>query len=136
MDPYWNRSYFFDQGICFECQSCGFCCTGAPGIVRVTIEDINRISDYISISSDELLQCYLYPYKNIFSIREREDGACLFYENGCRIYPVRPVQCKTYPFWFNNLRSEQSWQKTKKACPGIGKGVLHTKEQILALLNR
>lgn len=136
MNSCWNRSYFFEQGIYFKCQKCGLCCSGTPGVIRVTLEEISQISDYIKISSDELLRSYLYPYQNRYSIREREDGACYFYENGCRIYPVRPVQCKTYPFWFNNLRSEKNWQKAIKACPGIGKGVLYSKEQILTLLNQ
>jgi hypothetical protein len=51
-----------------------------------------------------------------------------------RIYPVRPLQCRTYPFWFQNLRSEKKWRLTGTACPGIGQGRRYSKDEILALL--
>jgi Fe-S-cluster containining protein len=38
--------------------------------------------------------------------------ACIFLDrttNQCQIYPVRPVQCRTYPFWPTVTASVQSW---------------------------
>lgn len=130
-----NRSYFFDRGIRFACQNCGKCCCGEPGIVRVTLTDILRIAKYLNQPSEEILENSVLPYKEIYTIRERECGCCLFYQSGCRIYPVRPTQCKSYPFWFNNLRSEKNWKRVYQECPGIHQGKLFTKEKILELLN-
>ena len=131
-----DRSYFFDQGIRFTCQNCGDCCCGAPGIIRVTLEDIMRIASYLNQSPQDILNNSVSPYKEVYTIRERQDGCCLYYESGCRIYPVRPIQCRTYPFWFNNLRSEKNWNRVCRACPGINFGRLFSKEQILEILNR
>jgi Fe-S-cluster containining protein len=108
-----QRPYFFDDGIRFACRRCGACCTGAPGVVRV----------------DE-------PWENGHSIKENPDGSCLFFRDGCRIYPVRPRQCRTFPFWFANLRSQARWESIRSECPGIGTGRLYTKTDILDILSR
>ena len=41
-----------------------------------------------------------------------EGDACVFLENNqCSIYEARPVQCSTYPFWPNILKSEKAWNE-------------------------
>ena len=62
------------------------------------------------------------------------DGRCFFYEDGCRIYPVRPGQCSSYPFWFINLRSEKKWHSVSEECRGIGQGRLYSKKKILEIV--
>ncbi len=135
MNKLYNRSYFFDQGIKFECQKCGACCTGNPGIVYVDKNDILQIAKYLCVPVSQFMGKYLYPYKESYSIREEADGRCIFYEDGCTIYPVRPSQCKTFPFWFDNLRSQKKWRQVSVECPGIGQGHLYSKEQILEIVN-
>ncbi|MCF8067815.1 MAG: YkgJ family cysteine cluster protein [Desulfobacterales bacterium] len=134
MEQFQNRPYFFDTGIRFECRQCGTCCTGEPGSVLVSAEEVSAISAFLKIEVWAFIERYLYPFRGSFSIREHPDGRCLFYENGCTIYPVRPTQCKTYPFWFNNMRSKDRWIKTTRECPGIGQGRLFIKEDLLDLL--
>ncbi len=125
------RTYFFDDGIAFECQQCGICCTGEPGIIYVEEPEITDIAAFLDIPREIFIERCLYPFQDSYSIREAPDGRCIFYENGCAIYPARPSQCRTYPFWFQNLRSEQSWEEVKLKCPGIGKGPTYSKEAIL-----
>lgn len=48
----------------------------------------------------------------------------------CRIYSVRPKQCRTFPFWDDVLESEMNWQMYKENCPGIGNGRSYTAEEI------
>jgi Fe-S-cluster containining protein len=132
--PISNRPYFFDSGICFECRRCGRCCCGEPGIVHVDATDMDRIAGHIGQPKADFLARFVLPYPKGHRIAEKPDGRCLFYQDGCTIYPVRPLQCRTYPFWFQNLRSEKKWGQTCKACPGIGQGRRHSKAEILALL--
>ncbi len=126
-----SRSYFFDEGIRFECQKCGTCCTGEPGVIYVDEEEITRIADHIEIPRDVFVERCLYLLKESYSIRETNDGRCIFFENGCAIYPVRPLQCSTFPFWFQNMRSPDSWESVVLKCPGIGRGPVHSKDHIL-----
>jgi Fe-S-cluster containining protein len=40
----------------------------------------------------------------------------------CSIYPVRPLQCRTWPFWNHNLRSPSTWAEASDMCPGMNNG--------------
>jgi Fe-S-cluster containining protein len=83
------------------------------------------------MSAVELIEWYCYPFRDSFSLRERRGGSCCLYDGGCTIYPVRPRQCSTWPFWFDIMRSEKRWHNAAKNCPGIGQGRLHTRAEIL-----
>jgi len=134
MEKLYNRSYFFDQGLHFECQRCGVCCTGDPGIIYVDRDEVPRIAENLSVEVSLFIEKYLYPVRAGYSIKEHSDGRCVFYDDGCTIYPVRPDQCKTYPFWFENLRSVKKWKRLSRECPGIGFGPLYSKEKILKIV--
>ena len=135
MDSLPNRSYFFDQGLRFECQRCGACCTGESGFIFVDKREVVRIAKYLSQEVSCFIDNYLYAFRSGYSIGEHKDGRCLFYKEGCAIYPVRPTQCRTFPFWFENLRSFKRWRRAAKDCPGIGKGPLFSKEQIMEFIH-
>jgi Fe-S-cluster containining protein len=130
-----QHRYFFDSGIRFQCQRCGACCTGAPGVIRVSDEEAMAIADFLDQPVQEAIDALLYPWENGYSIREDDDGRCLFYDEGCRIYPVRPRQCRTFPFWTAILRSQDRWDSVRRSCPGVGKGRLFAKHEILDILN-
>jgi Fe-S-cluster containining protein len=40
----------------------------------------------------------------------------------CTIYPVRPLQCRTWPFWTDNLSSPDAWNRAAQTCPGMNRG--------------
>ena len=134
MGKLYHQSYFFDQGVRFECRRCGACCTGDPGTIYVDRDEISRIDEYLSVRVSVFIDAHLFPIKQGHSIREHSDGRCLFYDSGCTIYSVRPNQCRTFPFWFENLRSLKNWRRTSKECPGIGFGSRYSKVQILDIV--
>ena len=133
MDTLNKRSYFFDGGLRFECRGCGACCTGDPGTIYVGALEIARIAQFLRVPVSVFKDTYLYPFRDSYSIREDSEGRCFFYEEGCTIYSVRPTQCSTFPFWFHNLRSEKIWQDLAGDCPGVGRGRLYSKEEILEI---
>lgn len=129
-----DRSYFFDHGLRFNCQQCGACCVGEPGTIYVANAEIGTIAASLNLSVDDFTQRYLYPFKDSYSIKEDDQGRCLFFDQGCTIYPIRPLQCRTFPFWFSNLRSENRWRHIKSQCPGIGSGRRYTRSEILKMI--
>jgi len=54
----------------------------------------------------------------------------------CKVYQDRPNQCKTWPFWDQNINSKKAWDQAKKSapCPGMGSGALIPAEKILEAL--
>ena len=135
-DDQYHCRYFFDAGIRFECRRCGACCTGDPGIIRISGREIQALSDFLRMPASDLIRMHLRPIESGFSIAEETDGRCRFYDKGCRIYPVRPLQCRTYPFWFSRMRSLRQWEKALCECPGIGNGTLYSRERIIDMLSR
>ena len=134
MDNLEQGTYFFDQGLRFACRQCGGCCVGEPGTIYVFPSEIEVIAASLSLSVDAFTAQYLFPFKDSFSIKEDDDGRCLFFEDGCTIYDIRPLQCRTFPFWFSNLRSEKLWRHIERQCPGIGSGRLFTKSEIVNMI--
>jgi Fe-S-cluster containining protein len=49
---------------------------------------------------------------------------------GCRIYPVRPLQCRTWPFWTINLKSPAYLALAAETCPGINSGRQYSFDEI------
>lgn len=132
MSDLWYR-----DGLRFECTRCGNCCTGAPGVVWVTDENIEDIAAYRNEKFAEVYARFTRPFGSKRSLREKENGDCIFYDRsqGCTIYSVRPPQCRTWPFWHSNVDTETDWQRTCKTCPGAGQGELIPVEEITRRLN-
>jgi len=123
---------WYQDGLAFECTQCGKCCTGEPGFVWVNDEEIDAIADFLHEPRDQVLHLYSRPTQRGRSLREKNQGDCVFYMpgEGCTIYSVRPRQCRTWPFWESNLRTPQDWERTTRICPGSGRGALISAEEI------
>ncbi|MHC4139819.1 MAG: YkgJ family cysteine cluster protein [Planctomycetota bacterium] len=125
---------WYKDGLRFECQRCGSCCRGEPGVVWITKRDVKNISVSLGVSTDLFTKNYIRLINGRISLLEHDNGDCVMYDNGCKIYETRPLQCKTFPFWSSNLKNKTEWEEQEKTCPGIGKGALHTPEEIDHLL--
>jgi uncharacterized protein len=128
---------WYQDGLRFQCTQCGHCCTGAPGYVWVNAEEIAAIAAHRAETVAECEALYTRTVGRRRSLREQANGDCVFYDRtrGCTVYPVRPRQCRTWPFWESNLRSRAAWQKTCAVCPGSGHGELIPVEEITRRLN-
>ncbi|HOJ62958.1 MAG TPA: YkgJ family cysteine cluster protein [Spirochaetota bacterium] len=119
----------------FKCQRCSNCCRHQPGVVFLSEEDVKNIASFLNIDISTLLSKYCRAiYRNgeqIVALQERKNFDCIFWNDGCIIYPARPLQCKTYPFWPSLVESEENWKEEKKRCPGIDtQGDLKLEEKI------
>lgn len=112
---------WYSEGLEFECTGCGECCTGGPGYCWVTEEECGEIAAYLKISVKELGRKYLRTVHGRLSLTERSKNYdCVFLENKrCTIYPVRPKQCRTYPWWPEVLKDKKSWEEEAIRCEGI-----------------
>ena len=121
---------WYAEGLYFECARCGECCRGAPGYVWVTGGEVARIARFLGIEVAAFRRQFVRQVGSRLSLKERDDGDCVFYQEGCLIYPVRPTQCVIFPFWESNLRSPGDWDRLAGECPGVNGGVLHRSADI------
>ena len=127
---------WFAGGLRFRCTRCGNCCTGAPGFVWVNDEELAAIAEHRGEPLEEVELLYTRVARRGRTLREKANGDCVFYDRsaGCTVYPVRPRQCRTWPFWESNLATPEAWKETCTVCPGSGQGDLIPAEEIVARL--
>ncbi|MEM1283523.1 MAG: YkgJ family cysteine cluster protein [Chlamydiota bacterium] len=112
---------WYQEGLRFKCTGCGNCCTGSPGAVWISDDEIEKISKHLAIPISDFLKQYTRLIDGKRSLNEDpQTYDCVFLKgNRCSIYSHRPLQCKTYPWWPNNLRSKSEWLEAAKWCEGI-----------------
>lgn len=146
---------WYKDGLSFQCTQCGNCCTGGPGYVWVSEVEIERLAEHLKLSKAEVLKKYCRKVSGKISLKEhRTEGGlydCVFLttyvtmqaqpdgstrevtKRGCSIYTVRPLQCRTWPFWDGLLASPEAWQRATRTCPGLDRGKHYPLERIEAL---
>jgi uncharacterized protein len=131
-----SRSPWYQAGLQFSCTQCGNCCTGAPGYVYLSREEVGRIAAFIGRTDGTLGKAHLRRVGFRYSLTEdKKNGDCCFLktEDGkrtCSIYPVRPLQCRTWPFWNVLLDSPEEWADAATGCPGMNKGTKYDFVQV------
>jgi uncharacterized protein len=125
---------WYRGGLAFECTRCGACCTGAPGFVWVNVEEIAHLAEFRGESIDQFSSNYVRLVGNRYSLIERPGGDCIFWDKtaGCTVYPARPEQCRTWPFWPENIATPEDWAHVTRVCPGSGGGRWFSLEEIQA----
>jgi Fe-S-cluster containining protein len=131
---------FFDDGICFECTGCGDCCkTHGDGdeyaYVYLSRKDVARIASYLEITEVTFLNAHCTTDECGAVHLAELQGDCAFLRDGnrCIVYPVRPMQCRTWPFWSENMKRTVWEGPVSACCPGIGQGRRYTKAEILKI---
>lgn len=128
-EPWWR------EGLRFRCTACGHCCTGAPGFVWVTDEEIERMARHLAMPVARFMRMHVRRVGRRLSLVERKNGDCVLLKDGkCTVYAVKPVPCTTFPFWEGPLASEDAWRDTGARCEGIGQGDLYPEADIRRLL--
>jgi Fe-S-cluster containining protein len=124
---------WYKDGLKFRCTQCGDCCSGAPGYVWVDETEIAELAKAMDMELETFQDRFIRRVGAKFSLVEYPDGDCILLDpetRKCLTYEGRPIQCRTWPFWNSNLRSESDWEITCEVCPGAGKGKLYTLGQI------
>lgn len=124
---------WYKEGLRFTCTGCGDCCTGAPGYVWLNKAEIQAMAEVTELEVAEFEQKYVREVGIRKSLKEYKNGDCVFFDSQtrkCNVYSARPRQCRTWPFWDSNLKSEEAWAEACEECPGSGKGKLYQLEAI------
>jgi Fe-S-cluster containining protein len=127
---------FYQHGLRFTCTGCGACCgnRGEYGFVYVTLLERKNLAGHLRISAGEFTRRYCKKTNGYFHLKDTDDH-CIFQKGlRCRVYRVRPQQCRTWPFWRENMNYKVWRTEVLRDCPGAGSGKRHSPRTIETIL--
>lgn len=134
---------WYAEGVRFQCQGSGQCCVshGEYGAVYLTLKDRQNLAKELKLTTREFTQKYCVKQGSSFLLKELflPDGNpnpnCLFLKNKkCSVYKARPTQCRTWPFWPDNMKAKVWQSEVVTFCPGVNKGPLYDLDSIEKIL--
>lgn len=131
-DPFW------ENGIRFECQGSGKCCTsrGSYGYVYLNLADRKRMAKHLKLDLATFTQKHCEMDEGHYFLKDPSKD-CRFLEGKrCGVYEGRPMQCRTWPFWPENMNAKTWTQEIATFCPGIGKGPVVSATEIRKQLSQ
>ena len=139
-------SPWYARGLKFRCTACGNCCSGPPGYVWISEEEVGRLAAHLGRTVEDVRRRYVRGVDGRLSLKERKNlegkHDCIFLTDlppdpqtgerrrGCGIYEARPLQCRTWPFWDGVVGSKASWAHAKVVCPGMDVGKHYPRQRI------
>ena len=134
LEPTEHEPEWYADGLRFACTQCGNCCTGPPGFVLFNEDEAAAMAKKLGVTEAQFYRRFarqvgqrwsltehktVHGYDCVFLDRESAPGRAI-----CRLYEARPGQCRTWPFWRENLETPESWESARQStpCPGMGQG--------------
>ncbi|HET9299261.1 MAG TPA: YkgJ family cysteine cluster protein [Candidatus Polarisedimenticolaceae bacterium] len=128
-----KRPPWYAEGLRFACQpDCGRCCSNHDDYAYVYLseEDAAALAAHLNLDQATFRARWTQVDDGDLVLHMGQD-ACPFLDGArCTVYEARPTQCRTFPFWKENLKRRGDWEKLKTFCPGIGQGQVHSLLQI------
>ncbi len=123
---------FYDEGLRFECQGSGKCCTsrGNYGYVYVALADRRRFAKHFGMTTAAFTTKYCTKTDGWFHLNFPEKDCGFLDGKKCSVYDARPAQCRTWPFWPENMNAKAWKKEVASFCPGVGKGRLYSAREI------
>ena len=126
----------------FTCrEGCSECCKG-PGNVYFSGQDLKNIAEYLGLDTrkrEDLFQSLITSRENGYYVHGSPRACRFLGKDGlCSIYPVRPLQCSSYPFWPSHFQGREELKFLRNECPGslTGQGRRFTLLQTLRRVNK
>lgn len=124
--PDYRQPFYRRQPLHFECTACGACCRGGDDYhVFLDVAEARRLCDHLGLSWSWFRRRYLRVLPEEGLVLQADDnGDCVFLgaDGACRVYPARPLQCASYPFWPEVVTTAKGWRREARRCEGIGRG--------------
>lgn len=113
------------QTLRFSCKPGCINCCDQKGFVYLTEQDLKNAAEFVGMTAKAFEAKYVFRTRHLLRLRKPAKSQCHFLSTGgCSIHPVKPTQCRTFPFWPELVKSRAEWTRTGGYCPGIGHGGL------------
>ena len=101
--------------------------TGGDYFVYLNEQEAEKICVHLQLSRSWFRRRYLERLEDGELVAASgTDNRCAFLDarGQCKVYPVRPLQCRTYPFWPELVQRKSGWAREAKRCEGINRGTV------------
>ncbi|WP_423786931.1 YkgJ family cysteine cluster protein [Jonquetella anthropi] len=100
-------------------------------------ETVKQMARALNLTEEAFARTYMTSRWRYPSLASDRSGRCVLLtpSDRCALYELRPVHCRTWPFWPQVLESSQAWQEAAKRCPGMNDGPLIGRQTIMTLLD-
>ena len=128
---------WYAEGIRFGCTGSGECCTAHGSYEYVFMSRAEERA--LAVHQGMSLREFRRHHTKRAGLGQRSlrfpGGKCTFLQGKrCTVYEVRPQQCRTWPFWPENM-DRRVWDRDVAGfCAGVGRGRLYSREEIEAVL--
>lgn len=130
------KERWYEQGLPFSCTACGNCCKsrGEYGHVYLREEEAEAMAAHLDLSLEEFMAQHAQIDEGWITLRPGLDQCGFLQGDGrCGVYEVRPVQCRTWPFWDINLKRDTWEGEVNATCPGSRSGEVHSAARVEAI---
>jgi Fe-S-cluster containining protein len=127
----------FKDGVRFECQGSGQCCMsrGTYGYVYFSAADRKRMAGVLGVSVGEFTRKHCEKTEGLYHLKYPEKDCQFLDGKRCMAYEGRPTQCRTWPFWPENMNAKIWNTEVAPFCAGVGKGKLYSPEEIKTIID-
>lgn len=108
----------------FSCTQCGACCR-RRGVVWLKKGESARLARHLHLTAAVFRARYvtrLDDGRELLEVPGEDRGCPLLDGDLCSVDPVKPDQCRAYPFWREIVESPAYWRAERRECEGIGQG--------------
>ena len=100
----------------------------------MSLAERRRLARKLDMATSAFTRKHCERTDGLWHLRDPSND-CQFLDGArCTVYSARPQQCRTWPFWPENM-SRKVWEgEVKRDCEGVGVGRLYSKSEIEAIL--
>ncbi|MEE8557964.1 MAG: YkgJ family cysteine cluster protein [Myxococcota bacterium] len=118
----------------FECTSCGKCCRarGEYAYVYLNRDEEGALADFLGMTVATFRRRCTWVDEDGFRQLTFSGDRCVFLDDvtqQCTVYPARPTQCRTFPFWGEMVDGNRWTHEARRLCEGVGRGRLYSIEE-------
>ncbi len=122
------------RGLRFECTQCGECCTNRGDYAHVYLnpDEVRALASFLGLTVRAFKGKYTFVDEYGWTQLVFSGPSCVFLDpetRRCRVYPARPTQCSTFPFWRSLVKDGEWTDEATRTCEGVGLGRLYSIEE-------
>jgi len=92
--------------------------------VYINEHECGQLAEFLGSNPKEFKRRFTFVDDQGWRQLNFRQGRCVFLDadERCGVYAARPLQCRTFPFWPELIRSGRWTRQARRLCEGVGRG--------------